>query len=78
MLSRGEVLKRLCEFRVEVELFLIVKIRELSHYFPDKKWVASLAYISHIFSYINEFDLKFQGPDITIFNAWNMIESLKK
>ena len=77
-LSRGEVLKRLCEFRKEVELFLIEKKSDLSHYFQDKKWVARLVYLSDIFSYINELNLKLQGPNTTIFNVWNKIELFKK
>jgi len=77
-LSRGEVLKRLYELRKEVQLFLTDKKSELSHYFQNKKWVARLAYLSDIFSYINEMNLKLQGPDTTIFNAWNKIESFKK
>jgi len=68
-LSRVEVLRRLCHLRKEVELFLIDKKSDLSHYFQDKKWVARLAYLSDIFSYINELNLKLQGPDSTIFNA---------
>ena len=42
------------------------------------KWVARLAYLSDIFSYIKEFNLKLQGPNTTIFNAWNKTESFKK
>ena len=38
-LSRGEVLKTLYELRKEVELFLIDKKNDLSHYFQDKKLV---------------------------------------
>jgi len=57
-LSRGEVLNRLYEFRKEGELFLIDKKSDLSHYFQDKKHVARLAYLSDIFSYINELNLK--------------------
>ena len=37
-----------------------------------------LAYFSDIFFYINELNLKLQGPDTTAFNAWNKIESSKK
>jgi len=77
-LSRGEVLKRLYELRKEVELFLIDKKSDLSHYLQDKKWEAMLAYFSDIFFYINELNLKLQGPDTTAFNAWNKIESSKK
>ena len=78
LLSRGEVLKRLYELRKEVELFLIDKKSDLPHYFQDKKWIARLAYLSDIFSYINELNLKLKGPDTTIFNAQNKIESFKK
>jgi len=73
-LSRGEVLKRLYELREEVELFITDKKSDLSHYFQHNKWLARLAYLSDIFSYINELNLKLQGPDKTIFNAWNKIE----
>jgi len=50
----------------------------LSPYLQDKKWVARLAYRSNIFSYINKLNLKLQGLNTTIFNAWNKIESFKK
>jgi len=77
-LSRGEVLKRLYELRKEVELFLIDKKSDLSHYFQGKKWVARLVYLSDIISYINELNLKLQGPNTSIINVWNRIESFKK
>jgi len=77
-MSCGEVHKRLYELRKEVELFLIDKKSDLSHYFQDKNWIARLGYLSDIFSYINELNLKLNGPDTTIFNAWNKIESFKK
>jgi len=44
----------------------------------DKKWEATLPYLSDIFSYINELNLKLQSPDTTIFNARKKIESFKK
>jgi len=77
-LSGGEVLKRLYELREEVELFLTDKKSDLSHYFQHKKRVARLAYLSDILSYINELNLKLQGSDKTIFNAWNKVELFKK
>jgi len=78
-MSRGEVLNKLYELRKEVELFLIHKKSDLSHYFQDKKWVNRLKYLSDIFSYINELNLKPQVPDTkTIINAWNKIESFRK
>ena len=39
---------------------------------------SQVAYFIDIFSYINELNLKLQGPHTTIFNAWNKIESFKK
>jgi hypothetical protein len=33
---------------------------------------------TYVFSYINKLNLKLQGPDTTIFNAWNNIKSFKK
>jgi len=75
---RGEILRGLYELRKEVELFQIDKKIDPTHYFQDKKWVARLAYLSEVCSYINELNLKLQGPNTTIFNARNMIEYFKK
>ena len=77
-LSGGEALNRLYELQKRVELFIIDNKGDLSHYFQDKKWVARLAYLSEICSYINELNLKLQGPNTIIFDAWNKIESFKK
>ena len=76
-LPHGEVPKGVYELWKEAELFLIDKKCDLSHYFQDKKWVARLAYLSNIFGYIKEFNLKIQAPDRTMFIAWNKIESFK-
>ena len=40
--------------------------------------ISRLAYLSNIFGYIKEFNLKIQTPDRTMFIAWNNIESFKK
>jgi hypothetical protein len=77
-LSRGKALKRLYELRKEVKLFLTDKKSDLSHCFQDNKWVARLAYLSDIFSYINGLNLELQSPDTTIFNTCNEIELSKK
>jgi len=77
-LSRGEVLKMLYELRKEVELFLIDKKSDLPHYFQDNKRVARLTYLSDIFSYINEMNLKLQGADTATCNAWNKSEIIQK
>jgi hypothetical protein len=69
--------QRLHELRKEVELFLIDKKSDPSHYLQDNKWVARLSYLSDIFSYINQLTLKFEGPVTTMFNAWNKTEYFK-
>jgi len=61
----------------KLSCFVTDKKSDLSHCFQDKKWVAMLVYLSDIFSYINKLNLKLQGPDTTIFNAWNKTESFK-
>jgi hypothetical protein len=45
------------ELRNEVELFLTEKKSDLSLYFREKKLVARLAYLSDIFSYINQLNI---------------------
>jgi hypothetical protein len=77
LLFLSEVLNRLYELRKEVMMFLIDKKSDLSHYFEDKKYVARMAYLSDMSAYINELNLKLQGPNTTIFNAWNKIQSFK-
>jgi hypothetical protein len=42
-LPRGKVLKGLYELQKVVELFVIDKKSDLSHYFQDEQWVARLA-----------------------------------
>jgi len=59
-LSRDEIVKRLYELRKEVELFLIDRKSDLFHCFQENNWVARLAYLSDIFSYINELNLQIQ------------------
>ena len=46
----------------KLSCFYLIKKSDMSHYFQHKKWVARLAYLSDIFSYINELNLKLQGP----------------
>jgi hypothetical protein len=77
-LSCGEFLKTLCGLRQEAVLFVIDSKSDLSRYLQDMKWAARLAYLIGIFSYINKWNLKLQGPDTTMFSARNKIESFKK
>ncbi|KAJ8885254.1 hypothetical protein PR048_011451 [Dryococelus australis] len=77
-LSPVKVVKRLYELRKEVSLFLIDKKSDLSQFFQDIEWIAMLDYLGGIFSYINELNLKLEGSDTTVFNAWNKVELFRK
>ncbi|XP_012385999.1 zinc finger MYM-type protein 6 isoform X2 [Dasypus novemcinctus] len=77
-ISRGRILTRLFELRHEIEIFLNQKHSDLAKYFHDEEWVAKLAYISDIFSLINELNLSLQGTMTTFFNLYNKIDIFKK
>uniref|UniRef100_A0A8D0LGS0 Zinc finger MYM-type containing 6 n=1 Tax=Sus scrofa TaxID=9823 RepID=A0A8D0LGS0_PIG len=77
-ISRGRILKRLFELRHEIEIFLNQKHSDLAEYFFDEEWVAKLAYLSDIFSLINELNLSLQGTMTTLFSLYNKIDMLKE
>ncbi|XP_008052733.1 zinc finger MYM-type protein 6 [Carlito syrichta] len=77
-ISRGRILKRLFELRHEIEIFLNQKHSDLAKYFHDEEWVAKLAYLSDIFSLVNELNLSLQGTLTTFFNLYNKIDVFKK
>ncbi|XP_024597164.1 zinc finger MYM-type protein 6 isoform X2 [Neophocaena asiaeorientalis asiaeorientalis] len=77
-ISRGRILTRLFELRHEIEIFLNQNHSDLAKYFFDEEWVAKLAYLSDIFSLINELNLSLQGSMTTLFNLYNKIDILKK
>ena len=63
-LSRGKVLTRLFELHWEVQMFLQDKQFPLLHLFENSEWLSQLAYLSDIFSRLN--DLKF-GTTRTVY-----------
>nr|XP_008531667.1 PREDICTED: zinc finger MYM-type protein 6 isoform X2 [Equus przewalskii]XP_023489503.1 zinc finger MYM-type protein 6 isoform X2 [Equus caballus] len=77
-ISRGRILTRLFELRHEIEIFLNQKHSDLARYFLDEEWVAKLAYLSDIFSLINELNLSLQGTMTTLFNLYNKIDVFKE
>ncbi|XP_045046745.2 zinc finger MYM-type protein 6 isoform X2 [Desmodus rotundus] len=77
-ISRGRILTRLFELRHEIEIFLNEKHSDLAHYFLDEEWVARLAYLSDIFSLINELNLSLQGTMTTLFNLYNKMDVFKE
>ncbi|KAF6112406.1 zinc finger MYM-type containing 6 [Phyllostomus discolor] len=77
-ISRGRVLTRLFELRHEIEIFLNQKHSDLASYFLDEEWVARLAYLSDIFSLINELNLSLQGTMTTVFSLYNKMDIFKE
>lgn len=59
--SRGRSLTRLFELRHEVEIFLNQKHSDLARHFRDEEWVAKLAYLADVFSFISELNLSLRG-----------------
>jgi hypothetical protein len=66
-LSRGKVLKRLVELKVEARVFLQDSGSPLYQHFLDKKWLTLLSYQSYIFDKLNGL-ISLQGPDVTVFS----------
>jgi hypothetical protein len=66
-LSRGKSLSSVFELHDELRTFLISHSYEYATLLTDESWVAKLAYLTEIFSPINELNRKMQGEDETVF-----------
>ena len=76
-LSKGQILKRLMEFREEVSFFLREKQNPLSLQFDCKEFLYGLAYLADIFSPLNEENLSIQGPDLTIMDVTKRLQAFQ-
>ncbi len=74
-LSRGKVLTRLYELRVETKLFLEQHDKEqrFHPYITSLDWIARLAYLSDIYEKVNVLNLSLQGPDSNIIHSSSKI-----
>lgn len=77
-LSRGRILKRLCELREEIIIFLSSKNCDLVQYFKDIDWNMKLCYLADIFQLLNELNMSLQGTQKTMFHSYSKIEGQKK
>lgn len=78
-LSLGKVLSRLLGLRVEVRLFFIeYKNFSLSERVNDYSWLATLVYLSDIFTHLNVLNLSLQGIRVTVFKVEDKIEATMK
>jgi hypothetical protein len=67
LLSHGTVLKRLFELKHEVYLFL-KSMTPLSSHFEDEAWLCRFAYLTDIFSKLNDLSLNVQGNGNNMFS----------
>lgn len=78
-LSLGKVLSRLLGLRVEVRLFFIEhKNFSLSERVNDYSWLATLVYLSDIFTHLNVLNLSLQGIRVTVFKIEDKIQATMK
>ena len=70
-LSWRKILTRFFELRTEIEVFLREKNSLLSIHFQDIIWLTKVAYLSDIFSLLNELNLSMQRPLTNIFTCCN-------
>ena len=68
-LSRGLVLSRVFELCEEIKTFLRERKSPLSKHFDDNKFMGALAYLTDIFSSLNQLNMQMQGKSITIVDA---------
>ncbi|KAI4815534.1 hypothetical protein KUCAC02_005676 [Chaenocephalus aceratus] len=62
----------------EVQFFLQDKNVPLSDMFDDTVWLSQLAYLSDIFSRLNDLNLGLQGLSINVFDVQDKINTMLK
>nr|XP_058156701.1 protein FAM200B isoform X1 [Dasypus novemcinctus]XP_058156707.1 protein FAM200B isoform X1 [Dasypus novemcinctus] len=77
-LSQGKILSSVYEYRNEIHIFLVEKKSHLANIFKDDIWITKLAFLTDIFSILNELSLKLQGRNSDIFQYAEYIQGFKK
>jgi hypothetical protein len=78
VVSRGKILSRLLELRVEARIFLLKRNNKLSEHFLDEKWLAILGYLADIFEKLNCLNLSLQEKNTNILFLSEKINAYKK
>ena len=65
-LSKGNATRRLFELRDELLKFFKKKNHDFQNDLESKDFLTRLAYLSDIFEVLNNFNLSFQGPNLTV------------
>lgn len=76
-LSRGKVLQRVLELRVEIQIFLVEEKNELASRFDDSKWLLQVAYLTDIFAEINNLNAAMQGRQETLVGTVEKLTAFK-
>lgn len=74
-LSRGLISNHVFELRTDVEMFLRDRNSKLCENFADPTFIASLGYLSHIFSHLNQVNK--QGTSVIIVEASEKMTALQ-
>lgn len=74
-LSRGRILSRLVELRVELAIFLREKESDLADKFDCPNFIHYLAYLADIFTILNELNTSLQGPAVTVMDATERLQA---
>lgn len=77
-LSREKVLSRLFKLHREIQMFLQDKNFPSSDVSEDTVWLSQLAYLSDIFSRLNEHNLGLHGLSISVFDVQDKINAMLK
>uniref|UniRef100_A0A8C7ZPG4 Uncharacterized protein n=1 Tax=Oryzias sinensis TaxID=183150 RepID=A0A8C7ZPG4_9TELE len=77
-LSRGLVLTRIFELRKEVFSFLTDKKSPLAHHYTNATFIAKLAYLSDIFSLLNQLNISLQGTNSNMFFVADKVQAFQR
>ena len=75
-LSKGAVLKRFVELKMEIKRFLTEKGYDTS-LFDDKNWMSDFAFLTDIVGYLNLLNQRLQGKYMYIFDMYQELESFQ-
>ena len=74
-LSRGRVLTRVFELRKKIEMFLRKRGSSLVVHFESEDFILSLAYLSDIFTHLNNLNISIQGKGINMITGREKISA---
>ena len=62
----------------EVLLFVKEINKDYTSFFVDDMWLSTLAYLSNVFSKLNELNLSLQGNSLTVLSAHDKIKGFER